>query len=84
MQSIMLLLVGAIFFSGFIGPLRALSLPVVALAYMFPLTYGIDALDHIMLLGSSPPLLDYVGLAVLASALSVAAWLLMRRELRPR
>jgi ABC-2 type transport system permease protein len=83
MQTIMLLLVGAIFFSGFIGPLRALSVPVVGLAYIFPLTYGIDALDHIMLLGSSPPLLDFVGLAILGAILSVAAWLLMRRELRP-
>jgi ABC-2 type transport system permease protein len=84
MQAIMLLLVGAIFFSGFIGPLRALSVPVVGLAYIFPLTYGINALDEIMLLGSSPPLFDFVGLVVLAAVLSVLAWLLMRRELAPR
>ena len=84
MQSIMLLLVGAIFFSGFIGPLRALSVPVVGLAYIFPLTYGIDALDSIMLLGTAPPLLDFVGLAVLGTALSLLAWTLMRRELAPR
>ncbi|HEX9057548.1 MAG TPA: ABC transporter permease [Ktedonobacterales bacterium] len=84
MQSIMLLLVGAIFFSGFIGPLRALSVPVVGLAYIFPLTYGIDALDSIMLLGTAPPLLDFVGLAVLGTLLSLLALTLMRRELAPR
>jgi ABC-type polysaccharide/polyol phosphate export permease len=57
---------------------------VVGLAYIFPLTYGINALDEIMLLGSSPPLFDFVGLVVLAAVLSVLAWLLMRRELAPR
>lgn len=84
MQTIMLLLVGAIFFSGFVGPLRALSLPAIGLAYIFPLTYGIDALDHIMLLGTSPGLGDFVGLAVLGTLLSTLAWMLFRRELAPR
>ena len=84
MQSIMLVLVGAIFFSGFVGPLRALALPVVALAYVFPLTYGINGLDSIMLLGTAPPPAEYAGLAAIAVVLSFAAWLLMRRELKPR
>jgi ABC-2 type transport system permease protein len=84
MQSIMLLLVGAIFFSGFIGPLRALTLPVSALTYIFPLTYGIDALDKILLLGRAPGLFDYLGLVVLGTVLSALAWLLFRRELAPR
>jgi ABC-2 type transport system permease protein len=83
MQSIMLLLVGAIFFSGFIGPLRALSLPVSALAYIFPLTYGIDALDHIMLLGTFPSVIDFVGPAALGVVFSTLAWWLFRRELAP-
>jgi ABC-2 type transport system permease protein len=84
MQSIMLLLVGAIFFSGFIGPLRALSLPASALAYVFPLTYGIDALDHVMLLGTTPGLIDFIGPAALAVVFSTLAWWLFRRELAPR
>jgi ABC-2 type transport system permease protein len=83
MQSIMLVLVGAIFFSGFVGPLRALAVPVVSLAYVFPLTYGIDALDSVMLLGATPPLVDFGGLLVIAVVLSTVAWLLMRRELAP-
>jgi ABC-2 type transport system permease protein len=82
-QSIMLLLVGAIFFSGFIGPLRALTMPAAALADVFPLTYAIDALDHIMLLGNTPPLGDFLGLGALGAGLSVLAWLLLRRELAP-
>jgi ABC-2 type transport system permease protein len=84
MQSIMLLLVGAIFFSGFIGPLRALSLPASALTYVFPLTYAIDALDHIMLLGTLPPLVDFIGPAALGIIFSVLAWWLFRRELAPQ
>jgi ABC-2 type transport system permease protein len=83
-QAIMLLLVGAIFFSGFIGPLRALAPPAHQLAYFFPLTYGIDSLDKVMLLGTSPGwdnLLGLFGLAVFLTAL--AAWL-FRRELRPK
>jgi ABC-2 type transport system permease protein len=84
MQSIMLVLVGAIFFSGFVGPLRALALPVVALAYVFPLTYGINGLDSVMLLGTTPSLVQFAGLGTIAAVLSVAAWLLMRRELAPK
>lgn len=84
MQTIMLVLVGAIFFSGFIGPLRALAVPVVSLAYVFPLTYGINGLDSVMLLGTTPPFADFGGLLLIAIVLSVVAWLLMRRELAPQ
>jgi ABC-2 type transport system permease protein len=84
MQTIMLLLVAAIFFSGFIGPLRALVLPVSALAYCIPLTYGIDGLDRILLLGTTPPVADFAGPAVLGAALSLLALVLLRRELAPR
>ncbi len=83
-QAIMLLLVGAIFFSGFIGPLRALAPPAHQLAYLFPLTYGIAALDQVMLLGAAPGWGNLLGLAGLALALTVLAAWLFRRELRPR
>jgi ABC-2 type transport system permease protein len=83
-QAIMLLLVGAIFFSGFIGPLRALAPPARQLAYVFPLTYGIDALDKVMLLGAAPGWDNLLGLLGLAVALTVLAAWLFRRELRPK
>jgi ABC-type multidrug transport system permease subunit len=83
-QAIMLLLVGAIFFSGFIGPLRALAPPARQLAYIFPLTYGIDALDKVMLLGAAPGWDSLLGLGALAVALTALAAWLFRRELRPR
>ncbi|HEY7355242.1 MAG TPA: ABC transporter permease [Ktedonobacterales bacterium] len=83
-QAIMLLLVGAIFFSGFIGPLRALAPPARQLAYLFPLTYGIDALDKVMLLGAAPGWTDLLGLGALAIALTALAAWLFRRELRPK
>jgi ABC-2 type transport system permease protein len=84
MQTLMLLLVAAIFFSGFIGPLRALAQPVAALAYAIPLTYAIDGLDGILLLGTTPPAVDFAGLAVLGALLSLLALALLRRELAPR
>lgn len=83
-QSIMLLLVGAIFFSGFIGPLRALAPPAHQLAYLFPLTYGIDGLDKIMLLGTAPGWDNLAGLFCLAVLLTALAFWLFRRELRPK
>ncbi len=83
-QAIMLLLVGAIFFSGFIGPLRALAPPAHQLAYLFPLTYSIDALDKVMLLGAAPGWDNLLGLCALAVALTALAAWLFRRELRPR
>jgi len=83
-QAIMLLLVGAIFFSGFIGPLRALAPPAHQIAYLFPLTYGIAALDQVMLLGAAPGWDNLLGLLGLAVALTVLAAWLFRRELRPK
>ena len=83
-QAIMLLLVGAIFFSGFIGPLRALAPPARQLAYLFPLTYGIDGLDKIMLLGTAPGWDNLIGLFCLAVFLTALASWLFRRELRPK
>jgi ABC-2 type transport system permease protein len=83
-QAIMLLLVGAIFFSGFIGPLRALAPPAHQLAYLFPLTYGIDGLDKIMLLGAAPGWDNLAGLFCLALFLTALASWLFRRELRPK
>ncbi len=83
-QAIMLLLVGAIFFSGFIGPLRALAPPAHQLAYLFPLTYGIDGLDKIMLLGAAPGWDNLAGLFCLAVFLTALASWLFRRELRPK
>jgi ABC-2 type transport system permease protein len=83
-QAIMLLLVGAIFFSGFIGPLRALAPPARQLAYLFPLTYGIDALDKVMLLGTAPGWGNVLGLFGLAALLTALAAWLFHRELRPK
>jgi ABC-2 type transport system permease protein len=83
-QAIMLLLVGAIFFSGFIGPLRALAPPARQLAYIFPLTYGIDALDKVMLLGAAPGWGNLLGLLGLALALTALAAWLFRRELHSK
>ncbi len=83
-QAIMLLLVGAIFFSGFIGPLRALAPPAHQLAYLFPLTYGIAGLDNVMLLGAAPGWGNLFGLFALAVVLTALAAWLFRRELRPK
>jgi hypothetical protein len=59
-------------------------MPASALAYLFPLTYCIDALNHIMLLGVAPPWVDFIGLAAVGLVLSLVAWRLFRRELAPQ
>jgi ABC-2 type transport system permease protein len=94
-QIAMLILIGSVFFSGFIVPQETLSFPVSMVSFLFPATYAIRTLQDVMLrgvlrtridvvdLGPVAPYMDYVILgagAVLFFALTV--WL-FRREFRP-
>jgi ABC-2 type transport system permease protein len=94
-QIAMLILIGSVFFSGFIVPQETLSFPVSIVSFLFPATYAIRTLQDVMLrgflrtridvvdLGPVAPYMDYVILgaaAVLFFALTVA---LFRREFRP-
>lgn len=83
-QVAMLILLGTIFFSGFVFPLDRMQDPVRFAAYLFPATYALRTLQDEMLRGVMRTAYDFAILGVGALALlAVAVWL-MRRELRPR
>jgi ABC-2 type transport system permease protein len=80
-QYAMLALLAGLFFSGFILPLSGLEYPVRVLAYLLPVTYGIDTLQSIMLRGESPELPMVAGLAALVLGYGVLAVAGLRRRL---
>ena len=94
-QIAMLILIGSVFFSGFIVPQETLAFPVSIVSFLLPATYAIRTLQDVMLrgflrtridivdLGPVAPYMDYVFLgagAVLFFMLTVS---LFRREFRP-
>ena len=83
-QMSMLALLGSIFFSGFFVPLEDFALPVRAISYSLPVTYGIEGLREVILRGQPPQLL-YLSAsllwAVFLGALSIRALYL---QLTPR
>jgi ABC-2 type transport system permease protein len=78
-QLSLLLLLGSVFFSGFVLPLRDFSEPVRAIAYLLPVTHGIDLVHDVMLQGWIAAPWHLAALGVLSAALLLAAWLGMRR-----
>ncbi|MEX2446048.1 MAG: ABC transporter permease [Dehalococcoidia bacterium] len=81
-QVSMLILLGAIFFSGFAFTLDQIQMPVRALSYLFPASYGVRSLQDVMLRGILRHPEDIVILGVGALAFFAATVWLMRRELR--
>lgn len=55
-QMSMLVLLGSIFFSGFFVPVSDLSIPVRAVSYSLPITYGMEELRQVVLRGERPDL----------------------------
>src|SRR5688572_28309825 len=53
-QFAMLMLLGSVLFSGFFTALYYFTAPVQALAYLLPVTYGIQLLQNVMLRGGAP------------------------------
>jgi len=58
------------------------SPPVRALAYLLPVTHGIQLLQDLMLRGSTNHLWQVGALIAIATVTLVAAWLLLRRNMR--
>ena len=78
-QLSLLLLLGSVFFSGFVLPLRDFSEPVRAIAYLLPVTHGIDLVHDVMLQGWIAAPWHLAALGVLSAALLFIAWIGMRR-----
>jgi ABC-2 type transport system permease protein len=78
-QLSLLLLLGSVFFSGFVLPLRDFSEPVRAIAYLLPVTHGIDLVHDVMLQGWIAAPWHLAALGLLSAALLLVAWIGVRR-----
>jgi ABC-2 type transport system permease protein len=83
-QIAMLVLIGSVFFSGFIVSLETITWPIRALSYAFPATYAIRTLQDTMLRGVLRTPLDLVVLGGVSVVLFLATVGLFRREYKPR
>jgi len=70
----MLLLLASVLFSGFFTALYLFTPPVRALAYLLPVTYGIQLLQSVMLRGATPSLPLLAGLLLIGLVLFIVAW----------
>jgi ABC-2 type transport system permease protein len=74
----MIMLLVAIFFSGFFISLDRLIPGVRVLSYLIPATYGISGLQEVAFRGRAPSLETLGGAAVLAVLFLVTAWALIK------
>ena len=80
-QLSMLVLLASVFFGGFFLGLESLLPWVRVVSYSLPVTYGIRALQAIMLRGEQPPSYTLLALGGIAFGLFVFSTLLFRRQL---
>ena len=83
-QFSLLVLLAAVFFSGFFLPLQNLLKPVWVVSYALPVTYGIRALQVEMLRGQTPPAWVLGALAGIAVGLMALTALIFQGQFRRR
>ena len=81
-QLSLLVLLASVFFSGFVLAIDQFTPPVRALAYALPVTHGIQLLQDLMLRGTTHHLWQAGALVAIAVVTLLAAWLLLRRNMR--
>lgn len=81
-QLSLLVLLASVFFSGFVLAVDEFTPPVRALAYALPVTHGIQLLQDLMLRGSTTHIWQIGALGVIAAVTLVAAWIVLRRDMR--
>lgn len=81
-QLSMLVLLASVFFGGFFLGLESLLPFVRVVSYALPVTYGIRALQAVMLRGEQPPLYALAALGGMALGLILLSALLFRRQFR--
>ncbi len=81
-QLSLLVLLASVFFSGFVLAIDEFTPPVRALAYALPVTHGIQLLQDFMLRGSTTHMWQLAALGAIAAVTLVAAWIVLRREMR--
>lgn len=82
-QISMLILLGSIFFSGFVFSLDRIAWPIRAVSYALPSTYAIRTLQDVMLRGTLRKPEDLYVLAGTAVFFFVVTIILFKREFRP-
>ncbi len=81
-QVAMLLLIASAFFTGFLFPLEDMNQPGRAISYFLPTTYGIHALQDVMIQGERISTFDVAALIVIAAVcLGLARYFMGRRKL---
>jgi len=80
-QLSLLVLLGSVFFSGFVLPIEEFTQPVRSMAYAIPVTHGIRLTQDFMLRGWTDAVWEIYVLAAIAMVLLVACWLLLRRSM---
>ena len=78
-QLSLLLLLAGVFFSGFVIAISEFSAPVRLLAYLLPVTHGIQLSQDIMLRGGVTQPWEFVALGVIAAVSLLVAWTGLRR-----
>ena len=79
-QVAMLLLIASGFFAGFLFPLSQLGQPARGISYLLPATYGISALQDVMIRGEEISVFDALWLALISVISLLAARFLMGRK----
>ena len=80
-QLSLLVLLASVFFSGFVLDIEEFTEPVRAIAYMLPVTHGIQLLQDLMLRGTTTAVWEYGALFAIAAVTLIASWLLLRRSM---
>jgi ABC-2 type transport system permease protein len=78
-QLSLLLLLASVFFSGFVLAISEFTEPIRVLAYMLPVTHGIQLMQDIMLRGSVTQRWEFVALGAIAVVTLFVAWRGLRR-----
>jgi ABC-2 type transport system permease protein len=81
-QLCLLLLLGSVFFSGFVLPVHEFRDGVQYLSYMLPVTHGIQLLQDLMLRGTTTAWWELGALAALAAFFFIVTVFLLRRTMR--
>ncbi|MFL5778028.1 MAG: ABC transporter permease [Chloroflexota bacterium] len=80
-QLSLLVLLASVFFSGFVLDIAEFSEPVRVLAYMLPVTHGIELTQEVMLRGSITAWWEVWALVIIAMVTLFASWVLLRRSM---
>jgi len=81
-QYAMILLLASVFFGNFFLPIDTLYPWARVVSYLLPITYGVEALQRVMLRGASVPPVDVYALAAFAVGSFALGTFLFRQELR--